>query len=94
MRYTSISTSIEVSIVQSRIFVRLSQKRGLTAPGRGIYGTPTKVIRLPEDALIEVDALVDAYVARIQSNPASPRYDFLKKFIMELDRILPHAEQD
>jgi len=74
--------------MQSRVFIRLSQKRGLYHPGRGQKGTPTKVLRLPEDALIEIDVLIAAYVDRMQSAPNSPRYDFLKKFLIELEQLL------
>jgi len=72
------------------VFLKLSQKRGLIAPGRGVRCVATKVVRIPEDALIELDLIVDAYVALMAQNPHSPRYYFLRKFLSEFsDAIAP-----
>jgi hypothetical protein len=50
--------------------------------------SPTRVVRLPEDCLIELDNLLQDYKQRSASSPNSPRYHFLNHFVSEIEEIL------
>lgn len=72
----------------SRIFQMLSSRRPVAKGGRGVKSTPTKVFRIPEDILEDLDILISSYEEMIAANQKSPRYDFLKRFLLDLESLL------
>jgi hypothetical protein len=77
----------------SRVFNSIVGRAITSNGGRGQKAAPTRVLRVPESHLEELDNLVESYRAMAEANPKSPRYDFLNRFLDELDEILkPHID--
>lgn len=72
----------------SRVYRAIENRRNKALGGRGMKATNTRVMRVPEDILSELDNLIQDYKQRSIDSPTSPRYHFLNHFISELDGIL------
>lgn len=72
----------------SRVFRAIENRRNKALGGRGMKATNTRVMRVPEDILVELDNLIQDYKRRSMSSPQSPRYHFLNQFITELNDLL------
>lgn len=72
----------------SKIYNSLLSRANKAKGGKGLKAVKTKVIRVPENHLEELDYLLQDYKSRSLQNPKSPRYHFLNQFISELEEIL------
>lgn len=78
--------------MRSRVFRSLVSRSQKHRGGRGMKAHPTRVVRVPENHLEEVDILISLYREKIAASPDSPRHSSLKAFLCELEDMLPVSE--